>query len=162
MSLCQLLLRIHTAGWKAYLRGHRRSVSCNHQAALRTPHCQLCRPVSSLAYQLMRPLAYVTMSHVVLPLRCCRVKSSLAWIKSHASIRDNGDNIGMPKKPVSIVLTLVALAIAVFDEARKVWQMPEMVTALCVAVSLAFSTSCYFVSWFCIEWQMQEASVKDF
>jgi hypothetical protein len=50
----------------------------------------------------------------------------------------------------------------VFDEAHKVWQMPEMVTALCVAVSLAFSTSCYFVSRFCIEWQMQEAIVKDF
>ena len=63
----------------------------------------------------------------------------------------------------SIVFTLVALAIAVFDEARKAaWRTPEMVTALCVAVSLTFSVSCYFISWFCVEWQMQEAIAKDF
>jgi cation transport ATPase len=62
----------------------------------------------------------------------------------------------------SIVFTLVAIAIAVFDNARKaiVWQTPEMVTAVCVAVSLAFSVSCYFISWFCIEWKMQEAIRK--
>ncbi|KAH6614306.1 hypothetical protein C7974DRAFT_404857 [Boeremia exigua] len=63
----------------------------------------------------------------------------------------------------SLVFTLIALAIAIFDEARKsvVWQTPEMVTAICVAVSLAFSVCCYFISWFCIEWQMQEAIAKD-
>ena len=62
----------------------------------------------------------------------------------------------------SIVFTLVALAISVFDEARKVWRTAEVVTAVCVAVSLGFSVGCYFVSWVCIEWQMQEAIVKDF
>jgi hypothetical protein len=54
---------------------------------------------------------------------------------SHASIQDNGESIGMSKKPISIVFTLAALAIAVFDEAREGWQMPEMVTAFCFAVS---------------------------
>jgi hypothetical protein len=49
----------------------------------------------------------------------------------------------MSKKPVSIVFALVALAIAVFDEAWKVWQTPEMVTAFCFAVSLTLSISCY-------------------
>jgi hypothetical protein len=64
----------------------------------------------------------------------------------------------------SIVLTLVALAIPVFDEARKAmaWSTPESVTALCVAASLAFGVICYFISWFCVEWQMQEAIAKDF
>lgn len=64
----------------------------------------------------------------------------------------------------SIVFTLVALAIAVFDEARKavVWRTPEMVTALCVAVSLAFCVICYFISWFSIEWRMQEAIREEF
>jgi hypothetical protein len=64
----------------------------------------------------------------------------------------------------SLVFTLVALAIAVFDEARKaeVWRAPEMVTALCVAVSLAFSVTCYFISWFSIEWRMQQAIGKNF
>ncbi|KAL6174347.1 hypothetical protein ACJQWK_00478 [Exserohilum turcicum] len=64
----------------------------------------------------------------------------------------------------SILFTLVALGIAVFDEGRKaaVWRTPEMVTAICIAVSLMFSVSCYFISWFNIEWQMQEAIAKDF
>jgi hypothetical protein len=64
----------------------------------------------------------------------------------------------------SILFTLITLAIAIFDEARKTvaWKTPEMATALCVAVSLAFSVSCYFISWYCIEWQMQEAITKDF
>ncbi|KAF2807370.1 uncharacterized protein BDZ99DRAFT_573208 [Mytilinidion resinicola] len=62
----------------------------------------------------------------------------------------------------SIVLTLITLGIAVFDEERKaaVWGT-ETVTALCVAVSLSFGVGCYFISWFCIEWQMQEAIAKD-
>jgi hypothetical protein len=37
-----------------------------------------------------------------------------------------------------------------------------MVTAFCFAVSLTISISCYFFSWFIIEWQMQEAIVEDF
>lgn len=64
----------------------------------------------------------------------------------------------------SIIFTLVAISIPVFDEARKavVWRTPEMVTALCVAVSLAFSVACYFISWFSIEWRMQEAIGEHF
>ncbi|KAH6637555.1 hypothetical protein C7974DRAFT_143517 [Boeremia exigua] len=64
----------------------------------------------------------------------------------------------------SLVFTLLSLTIAIFHEASKavVWQTPEMVTALCVAVSLAFGVSCYFISWFSIEWRMQEATGKDF
>jgi hypothetical protein len=59
---------------------------------------------------------------------------------------------------------LVALAIAVFNEATKavVWRTLEIVTALCVAVSLAFGVSCYFVSWFSIEWRMQDAIKQGF
>jgi hypothetical protein len=60
------------------------------------------------------------------------------------------------------VFKLVALAVAVFHEARKatLWQTPEIATAVCVAVSLAFSISCDFISWFCIEWKMQDAIQK--
>jgi hypothetical protein len=62
----------------------------------------------------------------------------------------------------SIVFTLTALAIAIFDEARKAvgWRTPEMVTAICVAVSITLSVTCYFISWICVEWQMQEAIAK--
>jgi hypothetical protein len=63
----------------------------------------------------------------------------------------------------SIVFTLIALAIAVFTEAKKAveWRTPEIVTAICVAVSLSFSVTCYFISWYFVEWQMQEAIALD-
>ena len=58
----------------------------------------------------------------------------------------------------SIVFVVVALAVAVFDKARKAaaWG-PEVVTAICFSISLTFSVGCYCTSWFCVEWRMQEA-----
>lgn len=63
----------------------------------------------------------------------------------------------------SIVLTLITIGIAIFDEARKagIWGR-EMVMALCMTISMVFTIGCYFISWYCIEWQMQEAIAMDY
>ena len=58
----------------------------------------------------------------------------------------------------SVVFTLVALAIAVYDNAHKAqcWG-PETITAICFTISMVFAIGCYSVSWRCIEWRMQKA-----
>lgn len=62
----------------------------------------------------------------------------------------------------SIVFVLVGLGIAVGVEARKAMKWgPDVVTAICFAVSLLFSITCYFISWASIEWTTQDTLVKD-
>ncbi|KAL9619407.1 MAG: hypothetical protein Q9160_006002 [Pyrenula sp. 1 TL-2023] len=62
----------------------------------------------------------------------------------------------------SLVFTVVGLAIAVFDQATKATSWGhEGWTAVCFAISMAWCVGCYFVSWACIEWRMQDAIKAD-
>jgi len=58
----------------------------------------------------------------------------------------------------SIVFVVVGLGITIFDRARgaNIWG-PEVKIAIGFAISMFFSISCYFVSWICVEWKLQEA-----
>lgn len=62
----------------------------------------------------------------------------------------------------SIMFVIVSICIAVYAEAARavVWG-PEIVTAVCFSISLAFSCGCYLVSWYFIETEMQAAIQSD-
>ncbi|KUJ11668.1 uncharacterized protein LY89DRAFT_688845 [Mollisia scopiformis] len=62
----------------------------------------------------------------------------------------------------SIIFILVGIAISVFSAARKAgcWG-DEVVTAICLTISLLFGLGSYFISWMSIEWKILEEIEHD-